>query len=243
MTAITSTLSGFSRNANAAPPRHRGTRYSTDGVFLPEPGNTVVSHVVAGSRSQSALLKVRDRFMAMPEAGQFAFTAASSLHMTIFQGIIEHRRNLPYWPSDVPLDTPIDAMTEHYRKRLAVFPSQGSFRARITGLTPLGVVLEGDTETDRVCLRRWRDSFANVFGYRHPDHDDYAFHITFAYIVDWLAEDTLGRWEAMLEEQLAYLQRETPVVELDPPAFCSFEDMHHFEELLVFVPLEEKGSQ
>jgi Uncharacterized protein conserved in bacteria len=28
----------------------------------------------------------------MPEAGQLAFTPLSSLHMTLFQGIIEYRR-------------------------------------------------------------------------------------------------------------------------------------------------------
>jgi hypothetical protein len=25
-----------------------------------------------------------------------------------------------------------------------------------------------------------------------------------------------------------------PILELDPPAFCSFEDMNHFTELLIF---------
>lgn len=236
MTEISPSLLWFSRNTRTEPPRHLGRRYNADGVFLPEPGNTVVSHVSDGTRSQAALLAVRDRYMAMPEAGQLAFTAASSLHMTIFQGIIEYRRSLPYWPADMPLDTPIDMMTAHYRDELQDFTPQGAFRARITDLTPVGVSLEGDTEADRQCLRAWRDAFAKAFGYRHPDHDDYAFHITFAYMIDWLDEDALARWQAMLSEQLAYLQKEVPVVELDPPAFCSFEDMHHFEELVRFGP-------
>ncbi|TIW54516.1 MAG: DUF1868 domain-containing protein, partial [Mesorhizobium sp.] len=32
---------------------------------------------------------------------------------------------------------------------------------------------------------------------------------------------------------LSFLDREAPVIELNPPAFCSFRDMKHFEELLV----------
>lgn len=30
-------------------------------------------------------------------------------------------------------------------------------------------------------MHAWRDALSAPFGYRHPDHDTYAFHITFAY--------------------------------------------------------------
>ena len=234
MTLISPSLLAFGRNANHAPPRHLGTRYDTEGRFLSEPGNTVVSHVTAGSPSGAAVLGVRDRLMAMPEARQFAFTAPSSLHMTIFQGIIEHRRKLPYWPADMSLDTPIEVMTAHYREQLANFVPLEPFRARATEITPTGLALEGDSAADRACLKAWRDAFADAFGYRHPDHDDYEFHITFAYPVDWLDDGALLRWQVMLDEQLAFLREQAPVIALDPPAFCSFEDMNHFEELIVF---------
>ena len=234
MTSISPSLLSFGRNANNVAPKHLGTRYATDGRFLREPGNTVVSHVTAGSPSEAAVLAVRDRLMAMPEAGQFAFTHPSSLHMTIFQGIIEYRRRPPFWPTDMALDTPIDEMTEHYRGRLKHFVPLEPFRARVTEVTPTGLALEGDSAADRACLRAWRDAFAEAFGYRHPDHDDYAFHITYAYVIDWLDDAALPRWQAMLSEQLAYLRERAPVIELHPPAFCSFEDMNHFEELIVF---------
>jgi len=234
MVSIDTSLIGFARSANNAPPRHLGTRYSADGRFLKEPGNTVVSHVTAGTPSHAAILAVRDRLMSMPEAGQFAFTHASSLHMTIFQGIIEYRRRQPYWPTDMARDTPIDVMTSHFRDKLRNFAPLSPFRARITEVTPLGLTLEGESVDDRRCLREWRDAFSGVFGYRHPDHDDYVFHITFAYIIGWLADAVLPRWQEVLAEQLAYLKERSPVVDLDPPAFCSFEDMNHFEELIVF---------
>ncbi|OCO99676.1 MULTISPECIES: DUF1868 domain-containing protein [unclassified Ensifer] len=234
MTSISPSLLAFGRSANDTPPKHLGTRYATDGRFLLEPGNTVVSHITAGSPSEAAVLAVRDRLMAMPEAAQFAFTHPSSLHMTIFQGIIEYRRRLPYWPADMALDSSIDEMTEHYRKRLKDFAPLEPFRARVTAITPTGLALEGDSAADRSCLKAWRDAFADVFGYRHPDHDHYEFHITFAYVIDWLADAALPRWQEMLDEQLAFLRERAPVIELDPPAFCAFKDMNHFEELIVF---------
>ncbi|WDZ76469.1 DUF1868 domain-containing protein [Ensifer adhaerens] len=234
MTSISPSLLAFGRSANGAPPKHLGTRYTPDGHFLREPGNTVVSHITAGSPSEVAVLAVRDRLVAMPEAGQFAFTHPSSLHMTIFQGIIEYRRRLPYWPADMALDTPIEVMTEHYRAVLKGFAPLEPFRARVTDITPTGLALEGDSSVDRSSLKAWRDTFAENFGYRHPDHDDYEFHITFAYVIDWLDDAALPRWQEMLSEQLSFLREQAPVIELDPPAFCSFEDMNHFEELIVF---------
>ena len=50
----------YTRSANKQPPRHLGTRYSEDGLFLPEPGNTVVCHLVAESPSWRAVVEARE---------------------------------------------------------------------------------------------------------------------------------------------------------------------------------------
>ena len=118
-------LSGFFAGSNPTPPAHLGTRYDRSGNFLIEPGNTVVSHLVSGSPSEAVVLAVREKMLAMPDADRLAFTPVSSLHMTLFQGIIEYRRRLPYWPQDVPLDTSIDAMTRLYLERLKGFEGFG----------------------------------------------------------------------------------------------------------------------
>ncbi|TIU54853.1 MAG: DUF1868 domain-containing protein, partial [Mesorhizobium sp.] len=93
-------LAGFFEGTNPTPPVHLGTRYDAAGNFLLEPGNTVVSHLVNGSPSEAAVIEVRERMRAMLDANRLAFTPVSSLHMTLFQGIIERRRRLPYWPRD-----------------------------------------------------------------------------------------------------------------------------------------------
>ncbi|HMF68166.1 MAG TPA: hypothetical protein VK602_11220, partial [Phyllobacterium sp.] len=71
------------------------------------------------------------------------------------------------------------------------------------------------------------------FGYRHPDHDTYVFHITFAYPMDWLPDDRLPAWQKLFEDCLSHLEQAPPIIEIQQPAFCSFNDMNHFEELLV----------
>lgn len=229
-------LRRFAKSANEARPNHFGTRYDASGQFLPEPGNTVVCHLEAGSATAAALADAREAYRAMPEADHLAFTPLSSLHMTLFQGIIEGRRRLPYWPEDLPLDTPIDEMTRIYAERLAGFAAGPAFNVRVTEALPTGLTVAPATAADDRALRDWRDGLAERFGYRHPDHESYVFHITFAYVVEWLDDAALPAWQLMLESVVADINARAPVLQLRPPAFCSFADMNHFEELLVLPP-------
>jgi hypothetical protein len=227
-------LSPFSSRLHPGEISHKGTRYDGAGTFLPEPGNTIVCHLETGSETEAVLQEVRRSYGAMPGGDKLAFTAASSLHMTLFQGIIEYRRRLPYWPANLALDTPIDDMTTLLRSRLAGFAAGPGFHMEVIEATPIGLTLSGITEQDRLALSTWRDRLADLLGYRHPDHDSYSFHITFAYMIERFDDETLAAWEPFLAGAVEEIRRRAPVLALRPPAFCSFEDMNHFEELLVF---------
>jgi hypothetical protein len=233
LATVRPSLASFFEGANPTPPTHLGTRYDAAGNFLLEPGNTVVSHLVNGSPSEAVVIEVRERMRAMPDSDRLAFTPISSLHMTLFQGIIEYRRRLPYWPQDVPLDTSIDAMTSLYLERLKGFRGRGPFKVEVIEVVPTGLTAAGATEEDRRVMSAWRDALSVPFGYRHPDHDAYAFHITFAYQIQRLADDRAAAWQDFFDGSLAEFARRAPVIELQPPAFCNFKDMKHFEELLV----------
>ncbi|WP_246727397.1 DUF1868 domain-containing protein [Agrobacterium sp. MA01] len=226
----------FSRNLMSGPIPHLGQRYDTAGTFLRERGNTVVCHLVEGSEAAAAITDARSRFTQMPGADKLAFTAASSLHMTLFQGIIETRRALPYWPSDVPVETPVDDMTGLLIDRLARFEPGDTFAMEVTHATPNGLTLDGVTERDRAILKDWRNRLADLLGYRHPDHETYVFHITFAYMIERFDDQTMAAWVPFLDEVTTEIRRRAPVIELRAPAFCAFDDMNHFEELLVFEP-------
>lgn len=225
----------FSSSLTNMPLRHIGIRHTADGVFLKEPGNTVVCHLVKDSLSARAVMEARTRMQSLPEAEKLAYTPESSLHMTLFQGIIEGRRSLPYWPEDLALDSPIDAMTEAYIERLSGFEAPGTFRIEVVGATPNGLSVAGVSEKDRQMMKIWRDQLAAIFGYRHPDHETYEFHITFAYILERFSDEAILTWDKALKEIVEDLREAAPIIELVPPAFCSFEDMNHFEELVVMA--------
>ncbi|MBX4948779.1 DUF1868 domain-containing protein [Rhizobium binae] len=236
MTAMTFSpeLLRYSKRHNSNPPAHLGSRYRKAGGFLPEAGNTIVCHVEKASRTQATLIEARERYLVMPEAPQFLFTPISSLHMTLFEGIIESRRRQECWPHALPLDAPIDDMTALLAERLEGFSMAEPFKVAVVAARPSGLLVDGVTESDRKIMRAWRDAFADLLGYRQPNHLDYKFHITFAYPTEWLEDEALPRWQAMLDSVAADIRRKTPVLELTPPAFCVFEDMNHFHELLIF---------
>jgi len=223
--SIRPSLARYAVSSNLGAPRHLGTRYNASGTFLPEPGNTVVCHLVKGSASERAVLEVRERMLSMPDANRLTFTPVSSLHMTLFQGIIEYRR-----------------ATRLYQKRLEDFEGCGSFNIKVIDITPVGLTVKGATLADEEIIKAWRDALALPFGYRHPDHDTYVFHITFAYPMDWLADDRLPAWQKLFEDCLSYLEQAAPIIEIQQPAFCSFNDMNHFEELLVLGNKHHRAS-
>ena len=220
----------FVASRQPAPPSHLGTRYDHAGVFLPEPGNTIVCHVVDGSETQRVLIAARERYQAMPEAGQLAFTPISSLHMTLFSGVNVSHRAPPEWPEGVPLDASVDDTTKLLGDRLDTLAPGPSFKAVVVHATPIGLHLDGATAEDRAAMRGWRDLLADLWGLRRPDHHTYPFHVTMAYVIDWLPDAALPRWEAMLQEVADDICRRAPVLELEPPAFCTFNDMNHFEK-------------
>lgn len=223
----------FLETGKDGPPFYLGRRFDTEGNFLFEPGNTVVSHVVPGSATEGALTRVRERLGALPFAGRFAWTPVESWHMTVFQGTIEGRRAASFWPEGVDFDAPIEETTRVLDARMEGFAPAEPFSVKLVEVTPLGLVVAGATPADEQALRALRDRLADAFGYRHPDHDDYTFHITLSYVKDWLPAGAEDIYLPALEAIARDFAAEIPVLELAPPAFCTFRDMNLFSPVRV----------
>ena len=225
----------YAADANPGPPRHLGVRHDAQ-RFLPEPGTTVVCHLDASAPAHRAVLAARAAIMALPGAESLIFTPAPSLHMTLFDGVLTTRRSADRWPADQPLDAPIGTVAAAQEARLAGFAPPPPFAVRATGIRPGGLFLDGATAEDAALMRAWRDALTAPLGLRHPDHDSYRFHMTFAYPTAWLSAAQARHWHGALAGILATLQQAAPVIPLNPPAFCVFEDMTHFSERLVLGP-------
>ncbi len=233
---ISPSLTAFAQSSHTDAPQYLGTRYNADGVFLSEPGNTIVCNVQPGTPTQAVLFDVRQRFRDRPDAAKLAFTAPESLHMTLLDGIILSRRLPAHWPAGVDLDTPLAQMDALFLDRLGAFTPGPRFNVEAVEVRPTGLAVDGVTAEDRRIMRDWRNRLSDLMGFRHPNHETYAFHLTMAYPVAWLDDADLPAWQALFDQALADIRERAPILELRAPAFCHYDDMNWFEELLVFEP-------
>lgn len=238
---IQTNVEAFSRSRNPQPPRRLGRRYSAQ-AFLPEAGNTVVCHLDRTDPAHQHVLEARRAVQALPGAENLLFTPPESLHMTLFEGVIETRRTADAWPAGVDRDASVVSVTEQLQPRLSAFAAPPSFSVQITGIGPGGLTLAGATERDAVQMRAWRDALTLPFGYRHRNHDAYTFHMTFAYPVGWIDDALVSVWTQRLHDILTNLVADVPVLPLCAPALCRFADMTRFEELVVLSPRPEPRS-
>lgn len=223
-------LGDFSQSANTRPPSRLGQRYDQQS-FLPDPGNTVVCHLDLDTAGGAAVLWARQRMQALPEADRLLFTPEESLHMTVFEGVLDARRTADAWPKDMARDASVGAVTEQMMDRLATFDAPAPFAITVDQVRLGGLELSGATPADKAALLEWREVLSRVFGYRQTAHDTYRHHMTFAYMLDWLPDAVLPDWKQGLADIQAELQAAAPILPLRPPAFCTFNDMTWFEEL------------
>lgn len=225
-------IAAFAAGNQTSLPRHLGQRYNTT-QFLPQTGNTVVCHLDFNTSTHRAVLAARERMQALPGAEHFLYTPVDSLHMTLFEGVIETRRTLDTWPADIDRDASVERVTEALLPRLAEFSPPPRFAVRVAGLRPSGLILTGAAVEDDAHMRAWREALTKPFGYRHEDHDAYRYHMTFAYPLDWIPDAVLPLWETEFNSIVVDLVKAAPIIPLITPAFCQFADMTYFEELLV----------
>ncbi|ACT08381.1 Domain of unknown function DUF1868 [Dickeya chrysanthemi Ech1591] len=217
-------------------PRDIGGKFNPDGSVRRFPGNTIISHIPLGSAASNALMTVRDTLKQQDFSHCLTFTPPSSYHMTVFEGVTESKRRLPFWPAGLPTDAPLQICTDYLARKLTEFSLQASlpFKMRITEfnaqrdsgatirLTPL------DDNEERK-LRTLRDRLSERLAIRAPDHDTYGFHVTLGYLTRWMTEEESQAYLKTQQACLRYLQQQVPVLELGVPEFCAFNDMFAFD--------------
>ena len=208
-----------------------GIRFDEAGRFLPEAGNTVVCQIIPGSRTETALAAFRTALSELPEAHLFAFTPKESWHMTVFEGVVETRRDPAFWPQGIDPETALPATTVAMAQRLEGFVPPPPLRMAVQAATPFGLSLRGATAVDEGNARLWRDRLSDALRLKTPRHAEYAFHTTIAYLKRAPSRDALPVWRATISDWTRHLMQDITEVELAPPAFCTFKDMCNFAPL------------
>ncbi len=238
--AVTSALGQSSLPARPAPP-DVGRKFFANGRVMPFAGNTIICHLPQQGEDAEPFRALLDIYRMLPShsfARKIAALPPSSYHMTLFGGANDKERRASLWPSGLPLDMPIAQCNRVLGDRLRTFrlgEEGGPYRMRIdlaeppVDEAPLTIRLLQADEGEAARLRRLRTRLSETLGIRAPDQDQYRFHITLAYLVEWLTDEekqdfrrTLAGWKDMLATR-------APVLMLGAPEYCTLEDMFAFD--------------
>eukprot|EP00026_Physarum_polycephalum_P007835 Phypoly_transcript_07904.p1 GENE.Phypoly_transcript_07904~~Phypoly_transcript_07904.p1 ORF type:complete len:162 (+),score=39.11 Phypoly_transcript_07904:1048-1533(+) len=155
----------------------------------------------------------------------------------MFGGANDADRKQGMWPADLALDLPMDACNDAIAARLRACDFSDiatPLRMRIKVAEPgpnerpiTIYLLPYDAEEERK-LRLLRDRLSQATHIRAADHDTYFFHVTLAYMIDWLTPEEHASFNKMHTEWHTKLAEKFPVIELGRPEFCILKDMFAF---------------
>ena len=215
----------------ATTPEVVGTKFHADGRVRHFPGNTLITFVEEdsplGRCASTATALLRDRL----NSHKFAYLPATSWHLTICQLVCDQVRDAHRWSSKLPNDTPlvdVDAFMSDAVSLVAPIntPLLMAFR-NMTAREVLSIELAPANARTADVLARYRDDVVHHTGVRHPDHDDYVFHISLAYRIASLSPTEVHALNRVLQLAAQTLATAGPF-EVEPPQLTFFDDMFEF---------------
>ncbi len=207
-------------------------KFTTDGHVQVWPGNTFICHVDPASDAHRALREMQEQVKMSPFHRFYTFLPPSSFHMTVFQGMTEATRLNGDLPADLPRDISRDAMTAELLARTRDLALPQTARVRMMDLfAGKSVTMTGADPAEEDALRATRRALRDATGLNERDFDGYVFHITLAYLVDWVTEPTARAITAFSSDLSDQYRDAVGVVDLGAVELCNFESMHHFEPI------------
>lgn len=209
-----------------------GGKFSTDGSVQSWPGNTFICHVDPQSDVHNELRSLQEQFKMSRFAQFFTFLPPSSFHMTVFEGVspgVKDTERLPLGATD---SMSRDALTNIMLKAVEDVRFATTQTVEMDSLfCGLGLRVIRVGEQGETPLRINRNTLRTATGINPPDFDTYTFHITFAYLVQWLTEPTAIALVDLSEELAGRYKEKLSAIPLGPVEFCNFDTMHHFDSL------------
>ncbi|MEM1066238.1 MAG: DUF1868 domain-containing protein [Pseudomonadota bacterium] len=228
---LTGRLSGSAYPKGVAPLGGSG-KFTPEGTVQPFRGNTFVCPIVQPSAGYDQLLWTQEQIKRSKFAPFFSFLPGPSFHMTVFEGVSPGQAGTAEWPAGVPANAAVGDLDTLLAERVGhlAFPP---FAIRATGLfCGFSITVAGRTAADAGNLRAARQSLRQATGISPPEFETYRFHVTLAYLLAWMTDDTARELVALSDHVFEAAFGADNAISLGPCSFCRFDTMHHFEPLL-----------
>jgi len=213
-----------------------GQKFHDDKRVRYFPGNTFVCHIPKESLHYRFCCDFQEGLKKLPCASKYSFMPPESFHMTLFKGVCDEVRDMAHWSGLFPLDNRLTDISRSFLDLCAELPEHNPFRMKywyLYGLKDYGWVIRlqpADEESDRE-IRNYRNTMSEIFKIRHPGHNNYIFHISMAYPIEYLTEEEQKAFEQYSEHIGADMKKLFGTLELPQMDFCVFHNMHSFYPL------------
>ena len=208
-----------------------GGKFHTDGTVQHWPGNTFICHVDPASSAHAALRALQEEIKKSRFQRFYTFLPPSSFHMTIFQGLSPATGARCAVPREL-LEASRDERTRLLRDRTGALELPTRQRARMVDLfAGKSVTMTGADQAEEDALRRTRYRLWEATGIEEPGFEAYVFHITLAYLVEWVTQETaeeIGEFSRDLTERF---RDEVGTISFGQIELCNFDSMHAFERV------------
>ncbi len=209
-----------------------GGKFTPDGAVQYWPGNTFVCHIDRTSFAYEAIRALQEEVKKSPFNRFFTFLPPPSFHMTVYQGLSPGMTLDTGWPHGIPTGQSRDEVSAALLRRLDGLSLAGSHKIKVDRLLAgYSLRVSGADDHEERSLRQARIALRNATGITFADFDDYGFHVTLAYLIDWLSESTAQEIIDFSAEIGGQILAGIGTIDLGPVEFCNFDTMHHFEVL------------
>ena len=204
-----------------------GGKFHTDGTVQHWPGNTFLCHVDPASSAHTALRAMQEEIKKSQFQRFYTFLPPSSFHMTISLAA-ETRCAVPR----ELLDASRDDRTRFLRDRTGALDLPTRQRARMVDLfAGKSVTMTGADQAEEDALRRTRNMLWEATGIEERDFDAYVFHITLAYLVEWVTQETAEQIVEFSRDLTERFREAVGTISFGPVELCNFDSMHAFERV------------
>ncbi|APO77206.1 RNA ligase family protein (plasmid) [Rhizobium etli 8C-3] len=210
-------------------------KFWSDGTVQTWPGNTFICHLDSASDAFAAIREMQETAKRSEFNRFFTFLPPSSFHMTILQGVTAACRQGDGWPQDVSAGATRDTISAELLKRTADLRLPSSFRVRFIDLfAGSSLTIAGADDGEEKKLRSVRKAIRDAARIPQAGFDEYVFHISYAYQLEFVSETLASEITAFSMELSNRFRDRLGEIELGPVEFCHFETMHHYTPIRLF---------
>ncbi len=208
-----------------------GKKFDKDGNVQPFPGNSIISFIGPQMKQFQLLIDVQNRLKGKDFSSCFSFLPVESFHMTVFDLLCDQVRVEEHWSKFIPKDHSFEKVEHEIIKLLKEETFKIKFKMKFHHFElekTIGAILIPEDDETGTLLRNYRDRLSEITGIRHPNHDEYFFHISMAYLIYELNDEQRKELKSVVNGIDESMHNEFETLELKPPELVFFPDMFSF---------------